>query len=173
MPDYRRYYSPGFPTFITCVTHNRRRILTSADDIALLRNSISAAKSKYQFELMAYVIIPDHFHLLLKMPEEDPDFSKALHKIKLKFTLDYKETHKIYSAFQAWQRGFWDHIIRNEADLAHHLDYIHWNPVKHGLATRVEDWKESSFRDWVEKGLYPGDWGDEKVATRISKYNYE
>jgi putative transposase len=173
MPDYRRYYCPGIPTFITCVSHNRKHLLKSDGDISLLHNAISSAQTKYQFDLVAYVILPDHFHLLMKMPEDNSNFSKPLHKIKLKFTLDYKEAHNIHTTFQAWQRGFWDHVIRDEADLTHHLDYIHWNPVKHGLAARVEDWKGSSFQDWVERGMYPANWGDDKVATRHNKYNYE
>jgi putative transposase len=58
-----------------------------------------------------------------------------------------------------WQKRFWDHIIRDEEDLAQHLDYIHYNPVKHGLVTRPEEWQHSSFIAWQERGAYPEQWG--------------
>lgn len=77
MPDYRRYYLPGFPVFVTCVTHNRKPILKTEIDVNLLRDAFSAAQAKFHFDLLAYAILPDHFHILLQMPEETPVFSQA------------------------------------------------------------------------------------------------
>jgi putative transposase len=58
-----------------------------------------------------------------------------------------------------WQRRYWEHVIRNDADLERHVDYIHYNPVKHGHVTRVVDWPYSSFHRYVERGLLAADWG--------------
>lgn len=173
MPDYRRYYLSGSPVFITSVTHERRNIFTSRENIQLLWDTIHYVKRLVTFDLLAHVILPDHVHLLLLMPNERPDFSIVLQKIKWNFTWEYKKANHISTPVQIWQRGFWDHVIRDEDDLAIHLDYIHWNPVKHQLVSRPEEWRDSSFFDWVERGFYTPLWGDEKEIERIRKLNFE
>lgn len=60
-----------------------------------------------------------------------------------------------------WQRRFWEHQIRNEVDYRNHIDYIHFNPVKHGVAVHVRDWPFSTFHRYVQLGIYPEGWGGE------------
>jgi putative transposase len=64
-----------------------------------------------------------------------------------------------------WQRRFWEHQIRDEQDYRAHVEYIHFNPVKHGLATRPGDWHCSSFKRWVARGLYEEDWGGDGAVV--------
>jgi putative transposase len=173
MPDYRRYYLSGQPVFITSVTHDRRRIFSDLANRDLLRKVTVEVQKAIPFELLAYVLLPDHFHWLILMPENRTNFSTPLQKIKWYFTLDYKRANHISSPVSIWQRGFWDHVIRNEEDLATHLDYIHWNPVKHGLVKRVEDWVDSSFQDWVDKDFYSTDWGNDGDVKGIIGLNFE
>ena len=130
-------------------------------------------KEKSPFDLMAYAILPDHFHWLILMPEEQPNFSMVLQQVKWKFSLDYKEAHGIKDVMKLWQRGFWDHVIRDERDLGIHLDYIHWNPVRHGHAEKPENWQQSSYLEWVKNGYYEKGWGDEKDIERIKGLEYE
>jgi putative transposase len=138
-----------------------------------MRKVTIEAQKTIPFELLAYVLLPDHFHWLILMPENQTNFSTPLQKIKWYFTLDYKRANHISSPVSIWQRGFWDHVIRDEEDLATHLDYIHWNPVKHGLVKRVEDWADSSFKDWVDKGFYGTDWGNDADVKGIVGLNFE
>jgi len=127
----------------------------------------------HPFELIAYVILPDHFHWIIKMPENNPDFSKVMLSFKWNFTLNFKRHYKISSSLKLWQRGYWDHIIRNDKDLQTHLDYIHWNPVKHGFADDPEKWLLSSFEDWKMKGVYGERWGLGGIPNSIKDINYE
>jgi putative transposase len=122
--------------------------------------------------LIAYVIMPDHFHWLIKLPQESPNFSKILLSFKGNFTYQYKKIHNIPTSLNLWQRRFWDHIIRDEKDLIIHLDYVHWNPVKHGLVTEPEQWSQSSFKTWVDNGYYESEWGGEEPKT-IRGLNFE
>ncbi len=173
MPDYRRYYLSGLPVFITSVTYKRERIFSHPENCDLLWKVTREVQKNKPFDLLAYVVMPDHFHWLIVLPESRPNFSEIMQKIKWTFTLEYKQMHKINDPVKIWQRGFWDHVIRNEDDLAKHLDYIHWNPVKHGLAEKPEGWRESSFSSWIEKGYYEKGWGSEKDIKRIEKLNFE
>src|SRR5205807_4594997 len=66
-----------------------------------------------------------------------------------------------------WQRRYWEHVIRDDADLARHVDYIHFNPVKHGLVSRVCDWSHSSFHQYVARGALPADWGGEPIMPGV------
>jgi putative transposase len=100
-------------------------------------------------------------------------FSTVMHSLKRNFTMNYKKFHSISSSFTVWQKRFWDHVIRDEYDLNRHLDYIHWNPVKHGFVDHPEDWPQSSFLDWLERGYYPENWGWEHEPKNIEGMNFE
>jgi putative transposase len=108
--------------------------------------------------MVGYVFLPDHCHLLIR-PTGSSTFSQIMHSLKPNFTKAYKEATGIVGSMKFWQKRFWDHIIRDEMDLERHLDYIHYNPVKHGLTTKPEDWRHSSFLAWKERGAYPDGWG--------------
>ena len=172
MTDIRRYYLPNSILFITSVTNDRKKIFNLTENIDLFWSTLEKTKSLLPFELMAYVLLPDHFHWVIKLPQEDPNFSKILLSFKGNFTYQYKKIHNISTPFTLWQRRFWDHIIRDEKDLTIHLNYIHWNPVKHGLVTEPEQWRQSSFKSWVENGFYEPEWGRDEPKT-IRGLNFE
>lgn len=107
---------------------------------------------------LGYVFLPGHFHLLFK-PSGESTFSQIMHSLKPNFTKAYKSSLGLSGSLKFWQKRFWDHVIRDELDLQHHFDYLHYNPVKHGLVARPEDWPHSSFLHWKNKGAYPDQWG--------------
>jgi putative transposase len=150
--QYRRTYQRGGCYFFTQVTKNRKPIFGNAENIALLRKAFIHVKQKYPFEIDAAVILPDHLHCIWRMPEDDHDFSRRWRLIKTWCT-------KHYSGSSVWQQRFWEHMIRYETDYRHHLDYIHFNPVKHGYVKTAEDWPYSSFSKFLTHGYYSQGWG--------------
>ena len=159
MPNYHRYFIPGSMVFITCVTQHRIPYLSKAQDIDLFWETLRNVQKIHPFHLLAYAILPDHFHWIMQMPENDPVFSVILHSIKRNFTWNFKKAYQIPTPFHVWQDRYWDHVIRDEPDLTNHFDYIHWNPVKHGLVDSPEKWTYSSFNHWLGKGEYARNWG--------------
>jgi putative transposase len=113
------------------------------------------------FGLNALVILPDHLHCLLRLPANDDDFSTRLRLIKRYFSMAM-QTSINQRKKSVWQKRFWEHAIRDEDDWRKHMDYIHYNPVKHGYVKAPCDWKYSSFNYWVKKGVYKKDWGSTK-----------
>ena len=159
MSSIRRYYIPNAVVFITCVTKSRRRLFQHEENIDLFWHTLHKVQEHHAFQLLAYVILTDHFHWLIKVDDKDGDFSKVMHSFKRGFTFNYKRRGRVSDSLQIWQNRFWDHVIRDEKDLENHLDYIHWNPVKHGLVKQPQDWPHSSFHQWVEGGYYGPGWG--------------
>ena len=169
MGNYLRNYVPGGTFFFTVVTEQRRRFLTSPLARRCLRQAVRIEKAKRPFDLFAIVLLPDHLHAVWVLPEADADFSVRWRKIKEGFTRAYlaaggregrPRPWRIRHGQRAiWQPRFWEHTCRNEADLKRCVDYLHWNPVKHGLASRVIDYPWSSFHRFVGLGEYPEDWG--------------
>jgi len=154
MSKLLRYYHPGQVYFVTTVTHKRARILS--DNAGLLWRAIEKVKDETDFQIMAWVIMPDHFHFIID--PKDQNLSNIMRRIKLSFAHAYRPNASLYRG-QIWQRRFWDHIIRNEKDLNNHTDYIHYNPVKHGLTKNPFDWQYSSIQQYLENGYYSLDWG--------------
>ncbi len=113
----------------------------------------------------AVVVLHDHLHCIMTLPEGDADFSTRWNLIKGNFSRDVERRERISESRQGrrergiWQRRFWEHMIRDQDDFNRHADYIHWNPVKHGWVSRASDWPHSSFHDYVRRGIYPSDWG--------------
>ncbi len=160
MTNIRRYFREGDISFLTHVTHNRQPILI--DHFELLWSSIEKAKEENKFEIISWVILPDHFHLVIDpKTNELPNLMK---RIKLSFSAKYRKSVEISSG-RVWQNRFWDHIIRNEEDLRRHIDYVHYNPVKHGLVNSPKDWRFTSFHDFLNNGDYPADWGVRETMT--------
>ncbi len=153
-----RYYVPDSIVFITQVVHFRQPVFQYAAHLRLLRKIMHEAKVRYPFKMLAYCFLPDHFHLLIH-PAKGVDHSQIMHSIKPNFTKRYKEGMGLQGSMKFWQKRYWDHVIRDEDDLADHLGYIHYNPVKHRSVARPEDWANSSFRYWQKKGAYPPGWG--------------
>jgi putative transposase len=169
MADYRRYDVPGGTYFFTVVTHLRRRILTSEIGRHSLHEAIAEQQTKRPFELAAIVLLPDHLHAVWTLPRGDDKHSLRWSQIKEEFTRKYlagggREAAQSRSRSErrhrgVWQKRFWEHTCRDEADLKRLIDYVHWNPVKHGYVRRVRDYPWSSFHRFVELGEYDLDWG--------------
>ena len=168
---YRRAKIPGSSYFFTLVTHNRRPILCEPENIELLRASFRRVLKQHPFVIDAVVILPDHLHCLWTLPPDDADFSTRWRLIKSWFSRHCQTRYqgKISASRQSkgekaiWQRRFWEHLIRDEHDYNRHVDYIHYNPVHHGLVTQVKDWQYSSFHSFVRCGVYERDWGSEEI----------
>ena len=145
MRNVRRLYVPEAIVFGTSVTHDRRPIFAEARWRDLLFDTLHRVRESHPFHLLAYVVLPDHLHWLMQIPA-DATYSGIMQSIKRNFSLNYKTAAGIAKPFTVWQLRFWDHVIRDEEDLNRHLDHIHYNPVKHGLSARPENWPCSSFR---------------------------
>jgi len=164
MTDYRRQYRTGGTYFFTLVLADRRQHWL-VSHIAALRQSVREEQLHAPFALQAWVVLPEHCHLLMRLPEGDSDFSNRLRRIKSAFSrqiplpMSRRQSQIGKGERGVWQRRFWEHAIRDEEDWLRHMDYIHHNPLKHGLVDRVCDWPHSSFHAYVQRGVYPEDWG--------------
>ncbi len=169
MPNYRRAFTPGATFFFTVVTNNRRPILTEPLVTESLRAAIRDIRTRMPFEIIAWVLLPDHLHAVWRMPQGDSDFSLRWALIKQHVTRACTATsfaqHGVNDSRRKrregalWQRRFWEHRIRDDTDLARHVGYIHYNPVKHGHVRQVRDWPFSTFHRYCRAGIYPPDWG--------------
>ena len=159
MSQCRRCYQAGGSYFFTLVTHQRRHILNNPKHIKQFKESLNKVKEKLPFSLNAIVILLDHLHCLWRLPESDEDYSTRWRLIKRYFSMEMNAVINHRREKEVWQRRFWEHSIRNERDWQKHMDYIHYNPVKHGWVEAPKDWPYSSFHHWVEKGVYEKSWG--------------
>jgi putative transposase len=166
--QYRRAYIPGGCYFFTVVTERRRKIFVDDHNVGLLRQAFRHVIAKRPFVVDAVVILPDHLHCIWTLPPGDNDFSTRWRLIKTWFTkhCDNRSefrpnASRIKKGEQAlWQHRYWEHLLRDEDDFARHIDYIHYNPVKHGYVDKPDDWKYSSFQRYVERGILPENWGE-------------
>jgi putative transposase len=163
MPDDRRNRVPGGTYFFTVNLRNRRSNLLTTH-IDQLRAAIRTAKSLQPFHIDAWVVLPEHMHCLWTLPEADSDYPARWQAIKIAFSKSVPATAPQSPTMirrrdrGIWQHRYWEHTIRDDADYASHMDYIHFNPVKHGLSETASDWPHSTFRKCVAMGLYPSDW---------------
>lgn len=168
MSEYRRANTKGGTYFFTVVTHRRQKILLDDHVRHALREGIEKTRIAFPFQINAWVLLPDHLHCIWTLPEGDADFAKRWGMIKRHVSQSC--AHLVKGDEQPassklkrnesnfWQRRYWEHKIRDEADLARHLDYIHWNPLKHGLVDTVQHWPYSTFHRFVAEGVYPENW---------------
>ncbi|MEM9926885.1 MAG: transposase [Cyanobacteria bacterium P01_D01_bin.50] len=178
MPEYRRFRITGGTYFFTLVTYNRHPWLCSEIARSTLRKAIERVRLKYPFEIDAFVLLPEHLHCIWTLPDGDDNYSirwkwiktfvtkRCEDKLGLKYPMS--ESGKKRQESNLWQRRFWEHLIRDEEDFQAHCDYIHYNPVKHGLCNSPASWKFSSFHRFVKEGIYSEDWGVNEVP-KISK----
>jgi putative transposase len=172
MTNYRRNFIPGASYFFTVNLAERRlRLLT--DNIDLLRDAIRYAQARHLFSIDAAVVLPDHLHAIWTLPDGDADFAMRWRLIKATFSrrLPRQERISLSRSSKAergiWQRRYWEHTLRDENDFERHVEYIHFNPVKHGHVTCVKDWPFSSFHRFVRSGVCPEDWGgDSRIFGR-------
>lgn len=160
MPNYRRNRVPGATYFFTVNLRDRRSDLL-VTQIDLLREAVRDVRRQSPFQIDASVVLPDHMHCMWTLPKGDSDFSERWRRIKATFSKSLADTEEESSAKLrdgergVWQRRYWEHTIRDDRDYAAHMDYIHFNPVKHGRTRDPIDWPFSSFRRCVVTGLYP------------------
>jgi putative transposase len=164
MATFRRLKVPGGTYFFTVALADRRSDLLIRK-IESLRHAYAIAQQRRPFETVAICILPDHLHAVWTLPEDDSDFSMRWNLIKSGFAraLPASATRSrsltVKREKGQWQRRFWEHVIRDDRDMERHVNYIHFNPVKHRLVTRVADWPHSSFHRYVARGDLPMDWG--------------
>jgi len=165
--QYRRAKLQGGSFFFTLVTYNRQRIFISDEAVDNLRAAFRKVFKDHPFNLDAIVILPEHIHCIWTLPSGDADFSGRWRLIKSYFSRKMSVAHPFTLSRSreakhekaVWQRRYWEHMIRDEIDYIRHVEYIHYNPVKHGLVKSPVDWTYSSFHRFVEKGLYDSRWG--------------
>ncbi len=164
MTSYRRNFVSGGSYFFTANLADRQlRLLT--DHVDALRAAIHATSQRHPFTIDAMVVLPDHLHAVWTLPDGDSDFARRWRLFKSTFSRSVPageaiSTSRLIKGERGiWQRRFWEHTIRDEGDFERHIDYVHINPHKHGLVTRVRDWPYSSFHRMVKLGIYPEDWG--------------
>jgi putative transposase len=175
MVRYRRNLVPGGTYFFTVTLVNRRsRMLV--DHIGALRAAVRRTRAAHPFTIDAVVVLPEHLHIVMTLPQDDANYASRLSLIKRRFTTAVEQggvsiPRHANGEHVLWQRRFWEHTIRDERDFERHVDYIHFNPVRHGLVTRVRDWPYSSFHRYVRDGILPMDWAGDlaEANTRFGE----
>jgi putative transposase len=171
--QYRRDYTHGASYFFTLVTFNRKPLFDQPEKVAILRRVFSEEMARRPFFIDAIVIMPDHIHAIWTLPLNDADYSIRWRNIKRSFTLAIPQDQrpKVSDSRQRkqeqaiWQRRFWEHRIRDEQDFNRHVDYIHYNPVKHGKVPLPVDWKFSSIHRYIRHDIISSDWGSGAIAS--------
>ena len=183
MPNYRRWRVAGGTYFFTVVTQLRRPFLTDEPARAALRCAFSQVRRKRPFTLDAIVLLPDHIHAVWTLRPGDADYQTRWRLIKSSFTVRYLAAGGVElprSSSRAakgernfWQRRYFEHTVRDEADMKRCIDYVHVNPLKHGLVQRVIDWPWSSFHRYMKLGEYGADWGSADIWYGDEWKHYE
>ena len=165
MPDYRRHYADGGTYFLTVCLGDRRSDLL-VREIGALRASWRDVAASRPFETVAAVVLPEHMHFLWRLPDDDHDFPTRVVQLKAGFTKrlpEHEKAHRRKGERGVWQSRYWEHCVRDSEDLSRHIDYIHWNAVKHGLAGDPDDWPYSTWANWKQEfgrpiNIPPEDW---------------
>lgn len=162
MSWYRRRYAHGGTFFFTVVAEARRPLFRSEVSRKFLHAAFSECRKRRPFEIVGMVLLDDHLHTIWTLPPDDADYSTRWRKIKEAFTVAYlaaggteapvSDERRARGERGVWQRRFWEHECRDEVDLKRCLDYVHWNPVKHGYVSRAVDYQWSSFHQYVRLG---------------------
>ena len=173
MPDYRRAWHSGGTYFFTVNTLRRRGCALLTQHIDSLRTAVRAVRHTHPFRIHGWVVLPDHLHCVIELPPGDADFATRWRLIKGGFSRRIPATERRSAVRVArgergiWQRRYWEHLIRDDQDFAAHMDYVHFNPVKHGHVGRVIDWPYSTFHARVADGIYPADWAGSVSADAV------
>ncbi|MBI1368669.1 MAG: transposase [Planctomycetes bacterium] len=172
MPEYRRWRQVGGTYFFTVNLKDRRKRWL-VEQIKHLRRAFAAVREARPFEIDAAVVLPEHLHMIWTLPAGDDDFSTRWRLIKARFARRIgRASHRRPSQIAknesgVWQRRFYEHLIRDDDDFAAHVDYIHYNPVKHGHVSRPIDWPYSSLHLFVRRGIFDADWGTSGIETKL------
>ncbi|HOP06615.1 MAG TPA: transposase [candidate division Zixibacteria bacterium] len=154
MTRLKRHFVDGYPCFITLVTHERLPVLV--DNVELLHEAIAVARTRLEFTVIAWAILPNHLHAIIS--SDHANIPDIVHCIKLSFGQRYRRKHDLRKG-KIWQDRYWDHMVRDQHDLEQRINYINRNPVKHGLCKSPFDWEHSSAKAFLESGHYQEDWG--------------
>ena len=163
MPNYRRNFVKGGCYFFTVNLLERKQALLT-ENIDLLRDSVRRVKRLYPFHIDAWVVLPEHMHCVLTLPADTDNFPVRWRLIKLLFSKGLPRTERLSSVRRQrsergiWQRRYWEHTITSEHDYTQHINYVHINPLKHQLVSRVQDWPFSTFHQYVREGILPLNW---------------
>lgn len=175
MPNYRRAWHEGGTYFFTVNLLHRHGNDLLTRNAVLLRDVVRSVRNRHPFKIHGWVVLPEHLHCVIELPSGGSDFAVRWRLIKMQFSKALPKTERLSQVRASrgergiWQRRYWEHLIRDDADLRAHMDYMHFNPVKHGLVRRVADWPHSTFHRLVEEGIYPADWGGGAEET----YRYD
>jgi len=182
MPNYRRAFVERGTYFFTVVTYGRLPILTTEPSRDILHQAWIEVKERFPFETLAVCLLPDHLHCIWSLPEGDMDYPVRWKEIKRRFTIRYlkevgpgeerNQSRQKKREAAIWQRRYWEHTLDKQEDLEEHLDYIHYNPIKHGFVMRAGDWPYSSFSRYVKGGIYEPDWEGGETG-RIQRLDWE
>jgi len=174
MPDYRRMRIPGGTYFFTVNLLERYPNELLVRHIDTLRHAVRRVRRNYPFHIDAWVVLPDHLHAVWTLPPDDDDYANRWRTIKQHFPraiekTEYRSAVRIRRSERGvWQRRFWEHAIRDDADYAAHVDYVHINPLKHGYVDSILDWPFSTFHGFVDVGVYPPDWAEEPDVGEVA-----
>ena len=168
--QYRRLIIPGTSYFFTVVLQDRRSDLLIRKTNEL-RQAVKQVIERYPFIIDGIVVLPDHLHIMMTLPAHDANYSQRLGFIKSSFSRQIESLEPISASRQnkrergIWQRRFWENAIRDELDYSRHMDYIHYNPVKHGYVKSPSEWRYSSIHRYINLGILPRDWAyhDESI----------
>lgn len=173
MPNYVRNFTPGGTYFFTVKTEGNAPIFCENENAKLLGVVFREMQQRWPVQIDAMVLLPDHLHAIWSLSSGDTGYPKRWAWLKKEFSKRYvfmegKEQFQSESRHRnrrlgVWQRRYWEHTIQNENEYKAYFDYIHWNPVKHGLVNSPGEWQHSTFGRWVEKGVYPRHWGASEV----------
>ena len=178
MSNYKRLFLQQYQyIFITIVSHDRKPILI--ENVETLKDAIKKTHFKYNFDIVAIAIMPDHLHMIIRVDSIN-DYPKIIYSMKYYFSkhtniekINLSESKIKKGEKGIWQRRYWEHTIKNEQDLYRHLDYIHYNPIKHSLVKSLKDYKYSTFEKFVKIGLYDKDWCNFEDKNKIAGLDFE
>jgi len=165
--DYHRVLIQGGCYFFTVVTLDRTPIFINEDRVEILRQAFRKVMATRPFQIDAIVVLPEHLPCIWRLPEGDADYSSRWRELIKAVSRQICTTINERNERMIWQRRFWEHAIRDEDDWRKHVDYIHYNPVKHGLVSQPSAWKWSSFSRAVTEGWYETSWGANEPTTIV------
>jgi putative transposase len=169
--QYHRLFIKGGMYFFTVVTYRRQPIFLDPEAIKLFNEALRYTQKRLPFRIVAIVVLPDHIPMIWTLPPDSSDYSNRWRLIKTYFSRNWRKIQSKLPTLprndkgevDIWQSRFWEYLIRDETDLENHIDYIHFNPVKHDLASSPAEWKYSSFMKFVKDEYYPKDWGVKEI----------
>ena len=175
MPNYLRNRIKGGCYFFTLNLLERHNNQLLVEQIDLLRYVVKKVRIKHPFHIDAWVVLPEHMHCIWTLPKDDDDYALRIRLIKTLFSKNLPNTERRTTIRRAkgergiWQRRFWEHTIRNDIDYCRHMDYLHYNPVKHGYVEKVADWPFSTFPHLVRQGVYSENWGIDEIEISVGE----